>query len=429
MLIVLFLFLLSYSVYSQECETIADCNDNNYCTKDYCNGNCSHTNVSGCIKDNFKFLGDIFTIGKGPCKNDYEYDAVYRDENKITLLRGTESIPLIFGNISDYYGYPITYDFKILNKTVTFKFRYNQTQDFLYLQDIDKECPVTDSCSSTEECGDNNTCTIDECDGTPLACVHEVIAYCKDDDGCCPSKCNTTNDNDCISEQYQCNVSSDCDDNNSCTIDLCNETHKYCLNKAITGCIDADDCCPAGCVYNTDKDCEKPIICGDGTCEINETKENCCKDCGCKKDYECVENNCQKTKEAIAKETLEADSKFKEKKKELANKGFSLKESLFSKTAAGFDFKYVFKKGDKERSMTGLIDDQNNIVSIEVEGGIPTLWYIVIFVLIFLIIIVGLSVYRNIKLKKQQEKEAYYSRLLQQKFQRRPLKGPVYRRR
>jgi len=32
--------------------------------------------------------------------------------------------------------------------------------------------------------------------------------------------------------------------------------------------------------------------CGDGSCDGTETKENCCMDCGCEKNYSCVDNKC-----------------------------------------------------------------------------------------------------------------------------------------
>lgn len=428
-LVLLFLILLSYLVYSVECSTVGDCDDDNYCTIDSCDENCSYTNVSGCIQDNFKFIGDTFVLGEGACRDTYEYDKVEEDTNEIVLKKGLESVSLTFGNTSNYYGHPINYNFEILNETVTFNLRYNETEDFLYLEDINKSCPISDLCLTNEDCDDNNTCTIDECDGTPLACVNHFIAYCKDSDGCCPGQCNATEDNDCMADQ--CSIDSDCGDNDPCTNDLCNGTpYLLCLNVAVTDCADNDYCCPASCTYDTDKDCERPIVCGDNICEADETSEGCCTDCGCAEDFECVEDTCQKTKEAIAQESLEINEEFKENEDELISNGFSLREALFSKTVTGFNFEYIYIKGDKERAITGIMDNQNNIRYIAIEGGTPVLWYIVIIVLIFLITIFGLSFYRNLRHKKEEEKEkereSYYSRLLQQRAQK--PRGPFYRR-
>lgn len=33
-------------------------------------------------------------------------------------------------------------------------------------------------------------------------------------------------------------------------------------------------------------------VCGDGNCDGTESKESCCKDCGCNSGYDCVENEC-----------------------------------------------------------------------------------------------------------------------------------------
>ena len=50
-------------------------------------------------------------------------------------------------------------------------------------------------CSSPSECNDADFCTFDSCvSGT---CQHQQITACKNDDGCCPSSCDYTTDNDC----------------------------------------------------------------------------------------------------------------------------------------------------------------------------------------------------------------------------------------
>ena len=47
---------------------------------------------------------------------------------------------------------------------------------------------------------------------------------------------------------------------------------------------------------------EKPVkeaVCGDSVCEGNETKQNCCTDCGCGLSEECKENMCVVTQKAV----------------------------------------------------------------------------------------------------------------------------------
>jgi len=59
---------------------------------------------------------------------------------------------------------------------------------------------VVVACTSDSDCDDGNPCTIDICvnPGTPsAACSHQPITSCIDDDGCCPSGCDYTTDNDC----------------------------------------------------------------------------------------------------------------------------------------------------------------------------------------------------------------------------------------
>ena len=59
---------------------------------------------------------------------------------------------------------------------------------------------VVVACTSDSDCDDGNPCTIDTCinPGTPsAACSHQPITSCIDDDGCCPSGCDYTTDNDC----------------------------------------------------------------------------------------------------------------------------------------------------------------------------------------------------------------------------------------
>ena len=55
-------------------------------------------------------------------------------------------------------------------------------------------------CSTNEECDDNNVCSSDSCEGLPKACANKEIKTCKDNDGCCPSRCKTDKDNDCSEE-------------------------------------------------------------------------------------------------------------------------------------------------------------------------------------------------------------------------------------
>jgi len=61
--------------------------------------------------------------------------------------------------------------------------------------------------------------------------------------------------------QIVCSTDSQCSDDNSCTSDIClnpGQADSRCENNPITCSIISDDCCPAGCDYTTDADCQGP---------------------------------------------------------------------------------------------------------------------------------------------------------------------------
>lgn len=136
------------------------------------------------------------------------------------------------------------------------------------------------TCSSNDDCEDNNPCTIDYCDGDPLRCRHKLILWCRDDDGCCPeSRCTAENDNDCGKPILSgCANNSDCDDKNALTIDICENATKKCNNTLITKCISNDTLCPANCTFTSDTDCDE-----------------CSEDKDCSDDNACTTDTCSGT--------------------------------------------------------------------------------------------------------------------------------------
>lgn len=82
-----------------------------------------------------------------------------------------------------------------------------------------------------------------------------------------------------------------CDDANSCTADILEGSaascDAVCRVETIEDCIHGDDCCPSGCVHDTDDDCSR--TCGDGTVDDGETcdpPETC--PVSCEEDDPCV---------------------------------------------------------------------------------------------------------------------------------------------
>ncbi|MBU0629084.1 MAG: hypothetical protein KKC75_07890 [Nanoarchaeota archaeon] len=180
-------------------------------------------------------------------------------------------------------------------------------------------------CSSNNDCNDNNTCTLDECDGDPLKCHHKLILWCRDDDSCCPSRCTVEQDNDCqvaanLSNDsqnntnqsstlstgeclsgddlcpQQCNftVDKDCDecssnescsDDNPCTLDICSGTPKKCYNNSTSTCPIGNDCIPIG-TKTKDQFCSTE----------NKMKSLKTKAESCINNYECISDKCVKNK-------------------------------------------------------------------------------------------------------------------------------------
>lgn len=114
---------------------------------------------------------------------------------------------------------------------------------------------------------------------------------------------NYCENNKCLSKSEGCTKSSDCNDNNSCTIDSCHlDLSNICKYESITVCNkkERDGCCPVGCNNSNDVDC--PIRCEDGTddqhCSVNKpyfcylpteqpTLIKWCVHCGCPEGLTC----------------------------------------------------------------------------------------------------------------------------------------------
>jgi hypothetical protein len=111
-----------------------------------------------------------------------------------------------------------------------------------------------------------------------VACAHQEITSCANDDECCPAGCVQATDNDCPSNcgndvielGETCDPPSSCpttcDDGNPCTIDSMTgnkvNCNAKCNHQEITQCSHNDGCCPAGC-----KDAKPP----DNDCKQNES--------------------------------------------------------------------------------------------------------------------------------------------------------------
>ncbi len=137
----------------------------------------------------------------------------------------------------------------------------------------DADCAAIDECNTNYDCDDEDDLTIDTCEGTPRTCKH-IIPTCKNDDYQCPLGCSNLNDNDCnpvcgnnvLEATETCDgdcplMPEDCNDNEACTTDSLIGSHTLCtaecIYKSISLCESNDNCCPEGCTYSTDNDCDQ----------------------------------------------------------------------------------------------------------------------------------------------------------------------------
>lgn len=167
-------------------------------------------------------------------------------------------------------------------------------------------CDPPSACPFT--CIDGNPCTRDIRIGSAAnctaACLYHPITQCRDNDMCCPAGCTENEDDDCSSTcgngivetgetcDPPSSCPSTCDDGDECTDDTsigsAANCTADCLHENISGCIDGDGCCPAGCDANTDNDCSSTPtpICGNGIveegerCDPPETCPSTCDDDG-----------------------------------------------------------------------------------------------------------------------------------------------------
>ena|GEM_PF-6509968 len=125
-------------------------------------------------------------------------------------------------------------------------------------------------------CNDNVACTSDtlENEGKCTArCTNTITTMCQAGDGCCPSTCTPAMDSDCsttcgdgkLDANEQCDTAiapgmagscpTACNDGLTCTGNLLlngSSCGAECAYPNIVGCVDADGCCPAGCVADSD---------------------------------------------------------------------------------------------------------------------------------------------------------------------------------
>ena len=365
-------------VKARDCANDSDCNDQDPCTRDACRNAtdcpegctitncttcttrffCTNAHINGCDSSNYIGQGASFSMGVGACQDTYRYDSFDTISSNVVISGIPRSYDKSNATIE---GYSIR--ISKANDQV-FLLRINETTGYLFLEDVEPACPLKDFCVNFKDCDDKNACTIDDCQGVPLRCIHKPILYCRSGDGCCPAKCNVNVDSDC----KQCNIDKDCDDNRSDTKDICNTTAYQCIHLNISTCINNDSYCPAECNYTNDNDCKKPAVyvprCGDGKCEGNETKENCCNDCGCTGDFKCANNACIRTDQQKITDVIENDSVFAAKQDALEKEGYAFSSRQITRQDNDWIFTFTYTKASDQKLISGKV---TNSTMVEVE--------------------------------------------------------------
>jgi hypothetical protein len=142
----------------------------------------------------------------------------------------------------------------------------------------------TGECCSDSDCSSGATCSSHAChypSSSPPTGGGGVVTTTTSSgpvcgDGTCDSGEDCTNcPDDC--GVLACENGIDCNDGNSCTIDICTGVGcgATCNHESITICQTGDNCCPAGCTLATDDDCACINECADGStkCEGNTAYE------------------------------------------------------------------------------------------------------------------------------------------------------------
>lgn len=141
---------------------------------------------------------------------------------------------------------------------------------------------ATYECYQTNDCEDNDPCTVDSCnqEGIPFRCEHTRITACINDDRCCPLTCEDTQDNDCINID-RCKRHNDCDDGNPCTSETCEGIPKRCKFVKTEGCVLKNKCTAFGTI-------DLGKYCATSGLWLNKILDNE----KCSEDYECFSGVC-----------------------------------------------------------------------------------------------------------------------------------------
>ena len=260
---------------ADQCAANAECSDNDNSTNDECKGTpkkCSNTKITACRS------GDNYCPGN--CTSSNDPDCPPRDQCKTNAdcNDSKNSTTDICSGTPQKCTHTIKTCVEMAGEICL------QTEacakNFITTKDSNRcclsACTPKDTCSKTADCNDSNPCTNDMCMGSPKQCEHIPILACQHGDGCCLSKCNYSNDNDCPGPctGVSCPGNQKCVDS-QCVLKTCPEMRgtvcasgKACTVRALEA-SDAIACCTGICeTPNGDLLLSgEPVIAGSGTDE------------------------------------------------------------------------------------------------------------------------------------------------------------------
>jgi hypothetical protein len=152
------------------------------------------------------------------------------------------------------------------------------------------------TCQASTDCNDSNPCTTDVCD-TTHSCIYYTVAGCcqsatdcDDADACTTDTCTSANKCNHAKVSGCCTTDAQCADSDVCTKDVCDLTKNACSHPKITNCCTTSLACNDGNKCTTD-------YCVPATNQCtNIPLSGCClSDADCKDSSTCTKDTCDTT--------------------------------------------------------------------------------------------------------------------------------------
>ncbi|MFH1053951.1 MAG: hypothetical protein V1740_06050 [Candidatus Woesearchaeota archaeon] len=428
----LLIFEISIFVSGKSCIVNEDCDDEEFCTTDRCINEtncpagctasncttctnrtiCKNDRIASCSEQRYVRIGEHFSMGKDSCQKSYIFEDLDEEDNYVVINGQKKYYPTDNASLNKD-GYKIRFG---EDYNVTYTIRYNEENNILYLEDVNPSCPIRDTCNNYLDCNDENICTIDDCAGFPRRCINKPVLYCKDDDSCCPERCNYTDDNDC----EHCVTNIDCNDSNITTMDYCETETGKCLNRIITICMNNDTVCPGNCNYLSDSDCIKPFECGNNICEPEESSDTCCVDCGCGLGLACKGGVCEKTERSIMLDALNNNPEIIGEIDNFMDKGYLIFKTTLSKEDEYWEYEMILKNNESEKYLSGRIYNETYL-TITKQRKIN--WKLMITGVAVSLVILLTIIFSKIKMKKREKEPEDMEEMIYSNDQNEP---PLY---